>query len=461
MLRLILFMGDSRVLVVSIILVFVLEPQFHLGLHVTWNEPKTWDLKLMWGCIALATWSVAVTITKAQDLDCASSPFKSSLSALYALVLMLISWMLFTYPFIAGRIASDATVLLLFLVVAAPALSAWRVALAEFMSLPRFRRRAVIVGASAAGETIAKEFQSTKRPGANVLGYISDSTDNRSQEDGLPILGDRSTLRHLARSGMIDMIIMALNYNVNPELFHEAIEAAQLGISVVPMTKIYERMSGKVPVEHISDQWYAALPSEIVLTPFYLCWHRALDLIFGICGLLTLVIFLPILALLIYLDSPGSIFYVQERIGYQGKKFSIYKFRSMRIDAEYPRGAIWAAKYDTRVTRVGRFLRATHLDELPQVLNLLRGEMSLIGPRPERQMFVNQLEKTLPFYRCRLSTKPGLTGWAQVRYPYARSDQDALAKLQYDLYYIKHQSFTLDILIILKTVGEVLRHRGT
>ena len=106
-------------------------------------------------------------------------------------------------------------------------------------------------------------------------------------------------------------------------------------------------------------------------------------------------------------------------------------------------------------------MRATHLDELPQVLNLLRGEMSLIGPRPERQMFVNQLEKTLPFYRCRLSTKPGLTGWAQVRYPYARSDQDALAKLQYDLYYIKHQSFTLDILIILKTVGEVLRHRGT
>jgi len=132
----------------------------------------------------------------------------------------------------------------------------------------------------------------------------------------------------------------------------------------------------------------------------------------------------------------------------------------MHTHAEAKGGAVWAAKSDTRVTRIGKLMRSTHLDELPQVLNILRGEMSLIGPRPERQEFVMRLEKKIPFYRCRLSVKPGLTGWAQVEYPYASSDKDALVKLQYDLYYIKHQSFTLDICIILKTVVEVLLCHG-
>ena len=203
-----------------------------------------------------------------------------------------------------------------------------------------------------------------------------------------------------------------------------------------------------------------ALPSERTVSPLYICWHKAMDFTFALLGTAVLLLILPIMALLIYLDSPGPIFYKQERVGYQGRNFHILKFRSMRTDAERAQRAMWAARNDTRVTRVGRFLRPTHLDELPQVLNILRGEMSLIGPRPERQVFVEQLEKAFPFYRRRLSVKPGLTGWAQVNYSYASTDYEALVKLQYDLYYIKHRSLTLDLLIILKTVVEVLLCRG-
>lgn len=222
----------------------------------------------------------------------------------------------------------------------------------------------------------------------------------------------------------------------------------------------YEHIHGKIAVEHIGDQWYITLSSEINLPLLYLCWRKALDITFGLLGTACMLLIIPVLALFIYLDSPGPIFYTQERLGSNGQNFHMYKFRSMHFNAEHAGQAIWAAKDDPRVTRVGRFMRATHLDELPQALNILRGEMSLIGPRPERPEFVSQLEKLIPFYHCRLRVKPGLTGWAQVKYSYTRTDQETLEKLQYDLYYIEHQSFLLDIFIILKTIGEVLLHRG-
>jgi lipopolysaccharide/colanic/teichoic acid biosynthesis glycosyltransferase len=192
----------------------------------------------------------------------------------------------------------------------------------------------------------------------------------------------------------------------------------------------------------------------------YCCWSKVVDIIFGLCGIVVLLLILPVMALLIRLDSPGPIFYKQERLGYQGRIFRIYKFRSMYTDAEQGGYARWATKHDKRVTRLGRFIRATHLDELPQVVNILRGEMSLIGPRPERQEFVTELEKVIPLYWCRLGVKPGLTGLAQVNYPYANTERDALVKLHYDLYYIKHRSLALDVFILLRTVGEIFFCRG-
>jgi exopolysaccharide biosynthesis polyprenyl glycosylphosphotransferase len=193
----------------------------------------------------------------------------------------------------------------------------------------------------------------------------------------------------------------------------------------------------------------------------YRAVKRLADVIIAIVGLLLLAVILPILVLVIKLDSPGPIFYRQQRAGRAGRPFQLVKLRSMVVGAEKDGQARWADPDDERVTRVGRFLRSSRLDEVPQLFNVLKGDMSLIGPRPERPEFIAQLQEGIPFYRTRLAVRPGLTGWAQVNYPYANSVQDALVKLQYDLYYIKHQSLYLDLVILLKTIGVVLTMQGT
>ena len=181
----------------------------------------------------------------------------------------------------------------------------------------------------------------------------------------------------------------------------------------------------------------------------------ALIVVLGGLGLLCLAVLLPFVALAIRLDSPGPIFYVQQRVGIGGRVFRTFKFRSMVAEAE-PDGAVWARRGDPRVTRVGRVLRATHVDEFPQLLNVLRGEMSAVGPRPERPEFVEKLAAELPLYRLRHVVKPGMAGWGLIRQGYAGSEQDVLVRLQYDLYYIKHQSLALDLVILLKTIAHAL-----
>lgn len=448
-------------LMVVLVTAIVLVSSLHLTFQASSDAISIKNARLIWICLALVSWGLAVNMTQAQKLDFAKSRFQSPCCALFALVLMSIFWIVLSYLLLSVGFITSAWLEIFFLAIAVPAFTIWRILLAQIMNLPRFRPQAVIVGVNPAGEAIAKELRSAKHPGANILGYISENTEERSCQNGLPVLGGRSALRNLVYNGVIDMIIIALDYRANLELFKKAVEAAQFGITVLPVTVAYENSTGRIPVEHFGDQWYVVLQSERILSPLYLCWKKILDFVCGFCGLVVLCLMLPVIALLIYLDSPGPIFYSQERVGLRGKPFRIYKFRSMRTDAEHSGIAIWATENDARVTRIGRFMRAVHLDEFPQVLNILRGDMSLIGPRPEREEFAVQLEQTIPFYRCRLAVKPGLTGWAQVKHHYANTDNDTLIKLQYDLFYIKHRSFRLDIFIILKTVAEVFLHRGT
>jgi exopolysaccharide biosynthesis polyprenyl glycosylphosphotransferase len=235
------------------------------------------------------------------------------------------------------------------------------------------------------------------------------------------------------------------------------------GVTIMPMALLYERISGRVPVTYIHDDWAVVFaPSrggDYFFDPYPLI-KRGIDLLLALLVGVVFVIVLPLVALIIRLDSPGSIFYTQERLGQGGRPFRIYKFRSMVSDAEAQTGAVFSRKGDPRVTRFGRFMRKTRLDELPQVINVLRGEMSVVGPRPERPEHVERLTQKIPFYRTRLIVKPGLTGWAQVRYNYGSTDEDALAKLEYDLYYIRHQSFLLDVNIMLRTVGKILSMSG-
>jgi exopolysaccharide biosynthesis polyprenyl glycosylphosphotransferase len=336
---------------------------------------------------------------------------------------------------------------------------AWRLVYALVFSGTAFRRRVLVVGAGWAGRTVVQAIRENLPAGYSVVGFIDDDPAKRGQTiEGVPVLGGRQDLPALIEATQASEVVLAITHDLHHELLQALLDCYEHGISVVPMNVLYEQATGRVPVEHIGDNWYVALPVTAAISPYRLL-KRATDVGLALVGLIVSAPLWPVIALAVRLVSPGPVLYRQRRVGRGGREFELLKFRSMVADAER-NGAEWAMPGDPRVTRVGRVLRTTHLDELPQLVNVLRGEMSFIGPRPERPEFIAQLQAQIPFYRTRLAVPPGLTGWAQVRYGYGASVEDALVKLQYDLYYIKHQSLSLDLLILLKTVGEAVRMRG-
>jgi exopolysaccharide biosynthesis polyprenyl glycosylphosphotransferase len=258
-------------------------------------------------------------------------------------------------------------------------------------------------------------------------------------------------------------IVVAITHleKMDSDLFDAIQECRELGISITTMAGLYTRLTGRVPIEHAGRTLDVALPlDESAANRFYPVVRRGADIVVALMGCALLACVAPWVWLANRFSAPGPLFFAQERVGRGGRTFQVLKFRSMIVDAEKFCGAVWAEENDPRITPIGRFLRATRIDEMPQFWNVLRGHMSIIGPRPERPHFVAQLAKEIPFYRARHAVKPGLTGWAQVRYRYGASVEDALIKLQYDLFYIKNQSLLLDLEIVLKTIGVVFGLKG-
>lgn len=338
----------------------------------------------------------------------------------------------------------------------------WRFSYAWLLGGPHARRRLVILGAGRAGTTLCGVILKGHCAHYDVVGFLDDDPAKQGQSVGdVPILGGHQRLVQLAESQVIDEVAIAISTEVQGSLFQVVMDCHERGVTITPMPLLFERLTGRVAVEHIGSQWYVALPLQQPAAS--IAWRvvkRLFDLVLGLCLGVVFVLVLPLVALAIWIDTPGPIFYRQERVGQHGRPFSVYKFRSMTKDAERNGEAQWAVKNDSRITRVGRFLRQVRLDELPQALNVIRGEMSLVGPRPERQPWIEQLQRQIPFYRTRLAAKPGLTGWAQINYGYCNTVEDALVKLQYDLYYLKHQSLWFDVLILLRTVVVVLKMGG-
>jgi sugar transferase (PEP-CTERM system associated) len=262
-----------------------------------------------------------------------------------------------------------------------------------------------------------------------------------------------------ARREKADIIVVALSERRGVLPLQDMMQCKLNGIEVLDAPTFYEIVQGKLVLEQMTPSWiiFSAGFRRTALVNVY---KRCIDILLSIVGLLLSAPLFPFIALAIKLETPGPIFFTQIRVGSGEKPFLLYKFRSMGRDAEQKSGAVWAAKNDARVTRVGRFLRNSRIDEIPQLYNVLKGEMSFIGPRPERPEFVEMLKKDIYYYSKRHTIKPGLTGWAQVRYPYGATAEDAVEKLRYDLYYIKNLSMLLDSQIIFETVKVVLFGRG-
>jgi len=320
-------------------------------------------------------------------------------------------------------------------------------------------RRVMILGAGIGGQFIHSILNDS--PNYRVVGFLDDDAKKKGLNIGeTSVMGDTELLGALSRSRAIDMIILAVSHFVRPETYRTLSAIKMSGIDVFDLPSFCETALGKIPVYHVNDSWFISEPILGVRKTIYNQKGKIiLDKLLSLIGLILTAPLFLLIAVTVKVDSKGPVIYRQQRVGKGGQVFNLYKFRSMQTDAE-TNGAVWATQNDPRVTRVGSLLRRLRIDEIPQFWNVLKGDMSLVGPRPERPEFVQDLLHDIPYFSLRHVVAPGISGWAQVNYPYGASKQDAIEKLQYDIYYIKNLSPFLDFIILARTARIVLFGQG-
>jgi sugar transferase (PEP-CTERM system associated) len=338
------------------------------------------------------------------------------------------------------------------------AVATWRVAFNYFAHDPHLEERVLVVGTGHAAQLVARQIGGQHDFAYRLVGFVDDDEGVelvRHHE----VLGKAADLAAIIAEHQVDRIIIGLSDRRGRLPIQELLQAKLSGVRVEDATTTYERLTGKILIDDLKPSWLI-FSDGFRASRLTRVLKRMLDLSLSMIGFMLAAPLMAITALAIRLDSPGPVLYSQERVGENGRIFTVYKFRSMRNDAERGGQAIWARDNDERITRVGRLIRAARLDELPQLWNVMHGDMSFVGPRPERPFFVEQLAREIPFYVQRHAVKPGVTGWAQVKYQYGSSIEDAMEKLRYDLYYIKHMSVIFDLTIVLDTVKVVLFGKG-
>ncbi|MAO11066.1 MAG: sugar transferase [Flavobacteriaceae bacterium] len=362
-------------------------------------------------------------------------------------------------PFYTPTLPENRLQIVYFFLAINVALFLWRYAYITFISAPRFFKHIMLIGNSEEIESVVTSLEKSD-PNYRVIGYVN--TGNKPYQTQKLIEFDNESLSETIKKHAISEIVVALSKSeeMTIPLNNQLIRLLEKGMPIKEYTHVYEDLNRKVPVQFIADDFYRYFPfSRSNQNKLYLFFHRLMDLIISVIGLLFGVLIFPFIVIGNVLANKGPLFYKQERVGKNGEHFKIVKLRSMVTDAEKD-GAQYAKKKDTRVTYFGNFLRRTRIDEIPQFINVIKGEMSVIGPRPERPIFVESLSEQIPFYEIRHLVKPGVTGWAQVNAKYGMTQEDAMEKLQYDLYYIKRRSFFLDTKIILKTLSTIIFFRG-
>jgi exopolysaccharide biosynthesis polyprenyl glycosylphosphotransferase len=374
------------------------------------------------------------------------------MSILYAFIFFLSEPHTLPRRGVAGFIAA-ATVLTLL----------WRLLYIRIFTAKLFMRRVLIIGAGRSGSTLAGIMQEGKWVLPYILvGFIDDDRTKISKKvAGLPVLGGGRNLLKTINKEHITDLIFSISGEIKPAMYKAILAAIENGVEVTTMPNVHEDLLGRVPIFLLEDEWIIrSFVDQAYSSSSYEAIKRLLDIVIASVGLIILLLLFPLISLVVFMNGGFPIIFRQKRLGKSGRGFELLKFRTMIRDAEKDGKARFAVENDERVTRVGRFMRRSHLDELPQLINVLRGELSLVGPRAERPELINQLQKRIPFYRARLLIKPGVTGWAQINYRYAANVRESAIKLEYDLYYIKNRNLLLDILILIRTLGAVFGFRG-
>jgi sugar transferase (PEP-CTERM system associated) len=337
----------------------------------------------------------------------------------------------------------------------------WHTLLRVYLGTRKPNSNVLVLGTGRLARELVTEIVKHPELGLRVMGFVDDHPELVGVSIVNPtVLGLCSELPRIVTENNVDRIVVELQDRRGRLPLKELLHFKTRGVAIEEATTVYERVTGKIAIENLKPSWMIFNPGFHVSRRLLL-QKRFLSIL---VSTVLLIVFAPVMLLLmalIKLDSKGPTFYRQQRVGKDGRIFTLWKFRSMCQDAEAKSGAVWAAQDDPRVTRVGRLMRRTRLDELPQLYNIFVGDMSLVGPRPERPKFVEELTEKIPYYGLRHSVKPGITGWAQIHHNYANSVEQTTEKLQYDLFYVKNMSLLLDTLVIFETIKTVLVKKGS
>ncbi|HEX8269169.1 MAG TPA: exopolysaccharide biosynthesis polyprenyl glycosylphosphotransferase [Flavobacterium sp.] len=438
---------------------FVLLALYFIGTVFNFSYFNISSSNFYWTIVLALYLNVIGTVFEMYNLQVASNQFQVIKS-----IILTSSTTVFAYlltPIFTPELPSNRLQILFFYFAVLGALFIWRIFYVHFLASNRFVKKVVLICDREQVEELVTGLENVD-PHYKVMGYVnSDSaTTNFTYEYVENVNIDELTLFVQTNSVAEIVIASQKTDGITVNLYNQLLFLLENGYTIREYTQVYEHITQRIPVQYVARDFYRYFPfSRSNQNHLYLLVVRILEIITSLIGLAVGVVLLPFILIGNLIGNRGKLFYTQQRVGKNGEVFNILKLRTMISNAEY-NGAVFTTTNDSRVTRFGKFLRKTRIDEVPQFYNILRGEMGVIGPRPERPVFVKEIADVMPFYETRHVIKPGLTGWAQVNYSYGETIDDSLIKLQYDLYYIKHRSIFLDINIIVKTFSTVVFYRG-
>lgn len=452
--------SERKILLRLFDVVFVLLGLYLIGLVFNFNYFNFSITNLYWVIVLAIYINAFGAIFEMYNLQVASNHFQVLRSTILTTTAVVIFYLL--TPIFSPQLPKNRWQLLVFYGTVFFALYTWRMFYVRFLASHRFVQNAILICDREQVQELVLGLEQVD-PHYKIVGYVNSDCFSRNDFEFQYIKHiKREDLITYVRQNNVSEVVVACQKTegITPELYQQLLHLLESGKSIREYTQVYESKTQRIPVQYISRDFYRFFPfSRSNQNKFYIYFIRLFEIVFSIIGLGIGLLILPLILIGNLFWNQGKLFYTQKRVGKDGVVFKILKLRTMVKNAE-KQGAVFTKKNDIRITKFGKFLRKTRIDEIPQFINILKGEMGVIGPRPERPIFVKEIAQIMPFYETRHVIKPGLTGWAQVNYSYGEKLEDSLVKLQYDLYYIKHRSIYLDLSIAFKTISTVLFYRG-
>ncbi|MGC4041491.1 MAG: exopolysaccharide biosynthesis polyprenyl glycosylphosphotransferase [Flavobacterium sp.] len=452
--------SERKILLRIFDVVSVLLSLYLVGIAFNFNYFNISESNFYWTIVLGVYLNFIGSVFEMYNLQVASNQFQVIKSIILTSSLTVLLYLL--TPVYTPRLPTNRLQILIFYIAIFLALFIWRILYVRFFASNRFAKKVILICDREQLKELVNGLESAD-PHYRVLGFVNSDSANTKSTGNIRIKSiDIDNLEQFVIKNSVSEIVIASQKTdgITVNLYNQLIHLLESGFIIREYTQVYENLAQRIPVQYVSRDFYRYFPfSRSNQNHFYLLMVRFFEIMFSLIGLTAGIILLPLILIGNLLGNRGKLFYTQERVGKNGEVFNIVKFRTMVKNAE-KEGAVFATTNDSRITPFGKFLRKSRMDELPQFINILKGDMAVIGPRPERPVFVNEIAEKMPFYETRHVIKPGLTGWAQVNYSYGETIDDSLIKLQYDLYYIKHRSLFLDVNIIFKTLGTVLLFKG-